>query len=220
MGPGVVERHVARAVHGLEPVTRLAVDHWREHRLPVVLQMSRLRKQDLVDQVPGPHVLVAVARLDLTDVVFHEVPQHLALGQEERDAGSRIWRESEQPKILADLAVVPGPGLLQPPEVRLELLLRRPCRTVDAGEHWVLLVASPVGPRYVLQLEGAQLPRARDVRAAAKIEEISLFVDRDLTVLQPRDDLTHPLLDARQVFIRESPVDLDVVEEAVLYRRA
>jgi hypothetical protein len=88
------------------------------------------------------------------------------------------------------------------------------------------------------------------VRAAAKIEEISLFVDRDLTVFQalyylrlvmviyvevlslglgdflalnrevPSDDLTHPLLDARQILIRKASRYLDVVEEAVFYRRA
>src|ERR671910_3021422 len=211
--------------------------------------MSRLRKQGLVDEMSRPHVLVAVARLDLAHVIFHEVPHHLPFGQEERDAGPRIGREREQPEILADLAVVPGPGFLQPPEVSLELLLRRPGRTVDAGEHRVLLVAAPVGPCYVLQLEGAEPARTRDVRAAAKIEEISLFVDRDLTVFQaldylrfvvviyievlglglgdllalyreiPGDDLAHPLLDARQILVREASRYLDVVEEAVLYRR-
>src|SRR5215208_1344422 len=198
----------------------------------------------------GPHVLVAVSRLDLSHVIFHKVPHHLALGQEERDAGSRIGRERKEPEFLADLAVVPCPRLLEAPEVSLELLLRRPCRAVDAGEHRVLLVATPVGSRYVLQLEGPELARARDVRAAAQVEEISLFVERDLAVFQalddlrlvgvvrvenlglgfgdllalyreiPRDDLAHPLLDARQILVRETTVDLDVVEEAVLYRRA
>src|SRR5688500_7666096 len=215
-----------------------------------MLQMSRLREQGLVDQVTGPHVLVAVAGLDLAHVIFHEVPHHLSLGQEERDAGPRIGRESEQFEVLADLAVVPGSGLFQAPEVGSELLLRRPGRTVDTGEHRVLLVAPPVRPSYVLQLDGAEPPRARDVRAAAQIEEISLLVDRDLTVFQPlddlrlvrvihvevlgfgfgdllplyrevpRDDLTHPLLDARQILVREATRYLDIVVEAVLYWRA
>src|SRR5215203_4491589 len=133
--------------------------------------------------MPGPHVLVAMARLNFAHVVLHEVPHHLPLGQEERDAGPCIRREREQLEVLADLAVVPRPGLLQTPEVRLELLLRRPRRAVDAGEHRVLLVAAPVGPCYVLQLEGAQPARTRDMWAAAQVEETSLSVDRDLTVL-------------------------------------
>src|SRR5918994_3867101 len=211
--------------------------------------MSRLRKQGLVDQVPGPHVLVAVARLDLAHVNLHEVTHHLPFGQEERDTGTRIGREREQIEILADLAVVPRPRLIEASEVRFEFLLRWPCRTVDAGEHRVLLVAPPVGSSYVLQLEGAEPARARDVRAAAQIEKISLFVDRDLTIFQtldelrlvrvvlveilglglgdilalygkvPRNDLMHPLLDARQILVREASVYLDVVVEAVLYRR-
>src|SRR5829696_915551 len=200
--------------------------------------------------MPGPHVLVAMARLNFAHVVLHEVPHHLPLGQEERDAGPCIRREREQLEVLADLAVVPHPGLLQTPEVSLELFLRRPSRAVDAGEHGVLLVATPVGSSYVLQLESTQPARARDMRAATQVEEIPLFVDRDLRVLQPlddlrlvrvvlveglglrfrnllafdrqvpRDDLPHPLLDAWQIIVCETPVDLDVVEEAVLYRGA
>src|ERR687890_842252 len=124
--------------------------------------------------MPRPHVLVAVERLDLAHVVFHEAPQHLPLGQKERDAGARIRREREQLEVLADLAVVPRPGLLEPPQIRIEFLLRRPGRTVDAGEHRVLLVAAPVGPRYVLQLEGAEPhrpptpPRSRSCRGCPR----------------------------------------------------
>src|SRR5919107_493413 len=196
-----------------------------------------------------PHMLVAVAGLDLAHVFFHEVSHHLPFGQEERDAGPRIGRESEQFEILADLAVVPGSCLFQAPEVSPELLLRRPDRTVDTGEQRFFLVPPPVRPGYVLQLEGAEPPSARDVRAAAQIEKISLLVDRDLTVFQPlddlrlvrvihveilgvglgdlfplyrevpRDDLMHPLLDARQILVREATRYLDIVVKAVLYRR-
>ena len=89
-----------------------------------------------------------------------------------------------------------------------------------------------------------------DVRAAAQVEEIALLVDRDVAVFEglddlhlvgvvlveglglglgdllaldrevAGDDLAHPLLDARQILVREPPRHLDVVEEAVLYRRA
>ena len=212
-----------------------------------MLQVSGLRVQRLVDEVAGPHVLVAVARLDLAHVVLHEVAHHLALGQKERDAGARIRREREQLEVLADPAVVPRPGLFEPPQIGFQLLLRRPGRAVDAGEHGAVLVAAPVGACYVLQLEGAEPARAGHVRAAAEVEEIALLVDRDIAVFEgfddlrlvrvvlveglgrrlgdllalylqvAGDDLTHPLLDARQILVRQTPRHLDVVEEAILY---
>ena len=88
------------------------------------------------------------------------------------------------------------------------------------------------------------------MRPTAQVEEIALLVDRDVTVLEglddlrlvrvvlveglglrlgdlltlyrevARDDLAHPLLDARQILVRKPPRHLDVVEEAILYGRA
>src|SRR3712207_4294028 len=185
----VVEGHVARAVHRLQAVARLAVHHRREHRVVVVLEVAAPLVELLVDEVPGPHVVVAVAALDLAHVTFHEVPEHLALRQEQRDAGAHLRREREEPQIPANLAVIPLPGLFQPPEVSLELLLRRPGRAVDAGEHRVVLVASPVGPGDVLQPEGAERARAGYVRAAAQVEEVALPVDRDVAVVEVADNL-------------------------------
>ena len=82
-----------------------------------------------------------------------------------------------------------------------------------------------------------------------EVEELALAVDRDVAVFEvaddlqlvrvvlvetlgllfryllaldqevPLDDLAHALLDARQVFVRYAASHLDVVEEAVLYRR-
>src|SRR5215211_628015 len=247
MGRRVVERHVTREVHRLQPIARLAVHHRWEHGVSVVLQVPTLGVELFVDQVSGPDVLVAVAALHLADVAFHEMPEHLALGQEQRDAGTGVRREGEEMKVLADLAVIPLSGLLETLEVGLQFLLGRPGGAVDAGEHRVLLVAAPVGSGDVLQPEGPELAGARNMRTAAQVEEVALAVDRDVVVLQvvddlqlvrvvpveifdfglrdflalygqvSLDDLAHPLLDARQILVRDAPVDLDVVEEAVLY---
>src|SRR3712207_9046874 len=119
-------------------------------------------------------MLVAVARLDFADVALHEVPQHFTLRQEERDASTHVRRKGEEPEIPAYSAVIPLLRLLQPPEVRLELLLRGPGGAVDTGQHRVTLVTAPVGPGYVLQLEGPKLAGARHVRAPAQVDRKSV----------------------------------------------
>src|SRR5215211_5773792 len=150
-------------------------------------------------------------------------------------------------QVLADLAMVPLPRLLETLEVGLQVLLGRPRGAVDAGEHRVILVAAPVGSGDVLQLEGPELAGARHVGTAAQVEEVALPVDGDVVVLQvvddlqlvrvvpiealglglrdllalygqvSLDDLAHPLLDTRQILVGDAPGYLDVVEEAVLY---
>src|SRR5918997_1841839 len=127
--------------------------------------------------MPGPDVVVAVAGLALAYVVLHQAPEHLPFGQEERDTGADVGGERKEVQVLPDLAVVAGLYLLEVAQVRLELLLRRPRRPVHAGEHLVLLVTPPVGPGDVLELEGPDPARARDVRPAAEVEEVSLTVE-------------------------------------------
>ena len=68
-------------------------------------------------------------------------------------------------------------GLLAPPQVLVELLLGRPDRAVDALEHRPLLVAAPVRAGDAEQLERADLAGARDVRAAAQVDERALPVE-------------------------------------------
>src|ERR671933_334976 len=142
------------------------------------------------------------------------------------------------------------PSFLEPPEVRLELLLRRPGGTVDAGKHPVLLIPAPVGSGDILQFERTQGSGARHMRAETQVDELALFIDRDVPVLQLIYDLqlvrvvlveplslglgdretlyreitlgylAHLLLDTRQVFVGDASGDVDVVVETVLYRGA
>src|SRR5687767_8233365 len=69
--------------------------------------------------------------------------------------------------------------LLEPLEVRVQLLLRCPGRAVDALQLGALLVPAPVGAGDTQQLEGADLFCAPDVRAAAEVLESALLVERD-----------------------------------------
>src|SRR5918997_300086 len=244
----IVERHVARAVHRLEAVAVVTIDHRWKHRILVVLEVPAAGVELLVDQVTGPDVLVAVPRLHLANVALHKMSEHLALGQEERYPGPDLRREGKELQVFADLAMVASPSLFQPVQVRFEFFLRRPGGAVDASEHRVAFVPAPVGSGDVLELESPEPACARHVRAAAEVEELALAINRDVAVLEVADDLplvrvvlvqllglgfgdlltlyrqvatdhlAHLLLDARQVFDGDPAIDLDVVVEAVLYR--
>ena len=87
----------------------------------------------------------------------------------------------EEVELLAEPAVVALLGLLEHLEVGLELGLAGEGVGVDAGEHRLLLVAVPVGARDRAELEGVgpDLAGARDVGAAAEVEEAVLLVGRD-----------------------------------------
>src|SRR5438876_10404724 len=85
--------------------------------------------------------------------------------------------------------------LLQPVEVRLELVLRGPSGPVDALELLAVLVAAPVGAGHGEQLEGADAPGGGDVRPETQVRPRTVAVhghpiaERRL-VLGPRlDDL-------------------------------
>ncbi len=86
----------------------------------------------------------------------------------------RLLLRVEKVERAAELAVVALLRLLDAHDVRLQVLLLRPCRAVDALEHLVARIAAPVRARNLHQLEYPELARRRDVRAAAEIDEAAL----------------------------------------------
>src|SRR4030095_8156033 len=79
-----------------------------------------------------------------------------------------------QIELLAELAVVARPRLLQTRQVLVQVLLCQEAGAVGALEHRFLLVALPVRPGGVRELEDAELARGRNVRSAAEVDEVLL----------------------------------------------
>ena len=81
-------------------------------------------------------------------------------------------------------------GLFEHREVLLQLFLRRPRRAVDALEHFVAMVASPVGAGHLHQLEVLELAGGRHMRPAAQVFECAFAVQRNVfTGGNARNDL-------------------------------
>ena len=127
--------------------------------------------------------------------------------------------------------------LLEPLEVRVEILLREERGAVDPGQLLVVLVAAPVGAREARQLERLDRPRVLEVRAAAEVGElvdavVRLRVEADralgrldeldlvrltlgqeaLTCLIARHDLARPLaaLGELALHLRLDPLEVGV----------
>src|SRR5438094_3356320 len=113
--------------------------------------------------------------------------------------------EREEGELLAQDAMVALSRLLEPPQVRLEVVLREPRGAVDALQHLAALVAAPVRTRGMQQLEVLDPSGARHMRPAAEVDEGAVRIHGD--------DLVRP-----QVF---DALELErVILEALLGLRA
>ena len=92
--------------------------------------------------------------------------------------------EMEQPHLPAQTPVVPALCFFEPVQVLFELLVAGPGRAVDALQHLVARVATPVRAGKLGELERlAEPPGRRQVRTAAQIDESALPVERHLFAL-------------------------------------
>src|SRR5262249_35228474 len=103
---------------------------------------------------------------EATDIRDQGVVDDGALGMEEGRA-RRDGMEGEQIELLPEPAVVARLGLLETLQMRVEVLLARPGRSIDALEHLVAAVTAPVGAGDAGEREGADVPGRRDVGAPA-----------------------------------------------------
>ena len=177
-----VDHHAARAVHGLDGVV-LAVDDGGVHVLLVVVPVTRALPQAAVEDHRGRNFDIAVALMHLAPIVDQRVLEHHALRQEEREAGA-LLSQHEEPKLLAELAVVALLGLFDSGKILVELLFFREGHAVDSLERLAVGVAAPVGRVAGRQLDGVALDAAGrvEVRAGAEIGKLALRVERDVRV--------------------------------------
>ena len=176
--PVSVHAHVPRAVHRLERVDPVAVRDL-EHVLPELLPMAGGLPEPLVVDQRRLHLDVAALRVLAAAEVLEDVPDHHPLRVPEGRAGRDVL-EVEEIELPAEHTVVSGPRLLDPGEVRRQVVRRVEGRAVDPGQLRVLLVAAPVRTREPGELDRLDRLRILQMRAAAEIGEVALRVQRDV----------------------------------------
>ena len=174
------DQHMAGAVHRLQRERLvLALDGGDEHVLAEFLPVARRLPQRTVDQLGRLHFLVAGGVEAAAHVVLRRAIQAPALGMPEH-AADRLLLEVEQIHVAADLAVVAPLGFGELMQMGIQLLLVAPRGAVDAAEHGVAMVAAPIGPGDLHQLERrADVAHGAHVRAAAEVDPVALPVERD-----------------------------------------
>ena len=171
---------VARAVHGLEGIFTL-FRIGGEHVFAVLVPVAGLLPQALVQNLRSLDFLVAVVLIDAAHVLLDLLPDRPALGVPEHGAG-RMLIDVEQIQLAPQLAVIALFGFFQPEQIVLKLVFGRPSGTVDALQHLVAVVATPVGTGHLHQLEVLELAGAGHVRAAAQILESAFAVKAHVLV--------------------------------------
>jgi hypothetical protein len=160
------------AVHRLRVVDAVVHLHRRVHGVGVPVEVPGGLEQPLAGEVRRVHELVAAPLVALPAVALHEPPDRGALGVPHRQAAAELLGERQQVELHGEAPVVALLGLLEEAEVVGQRLGRLPGRAVDALEHGALLVAPPVGPGHLHELEGTELGRARDVGTPAEVDEL------------------------------------------------
>src|SRR5205085_2914645 len=147
--------------------------------------VARLLPLPRVHDLRRLHLAIAGGIELAAHIGFELAPDEIALRMPE-DRTMRLLLEVEEIHLLADLAMVTLGRLLEPDEMRLELLLVQPARAVDARELRVVLVAAPIGagdPRQSERL-GIELARGGEMRAAAHVHPVvARPVNRQLLAL-------------------------------------
>ena len=183
----LVDQDVARAVHRLDAVRQLVERHGRVHHVAVVVEVPRHREQGLAADVRRVDRVVAVGQVLVPPHLLQAAAHRAQGGVPEHEARAGLPVGAEQIEVGPQLAVVPQLDLLEPLEVGRQLLLGPEGGPIDALHHRALLVAAPVGPGEVEQLEVELVLERVDVRSLAQVAPLravgAVRVEGDLLVL-------------------------------------
>src|SRR4051794_34353874 len=165
-------------VHRFDEIALAFQLHAAKQILAVVSEVARLLEQLLARHVGRVNRLVSTPPNLALDQIFQDLADDGALWVKERKARADQLVEREQVELLAQRAVIPLLGFLEPIEVFLEILLGREGGSVNALELRIALVAAPVGTGEGQHLEGFDLARALNVGTAAEVDEVAVLKQR------------------------------------------
>ena len=199
VGMGLVDQHTPRAVHGLHCV--IFIIYFREvHIFLVMIPVARSLPQLTVHNHRRFDFLVAVAAMHLTPVIDEFIANNHAVGVEEGEARPLLM-QGEKIQFLAQLAVVALLSLLQHMQVGVQFLLLLESRAIDALQHLVIGIATPVRAGHALQLDGLDLARGNNMGPGAQIRKLALAIHGNGGIFRQVIDKLH--LVALALFLEE-----------------
>ena len=100
----------------------------------------------------------------------------------------RVLVQVEQIQLATELAMIPLLSLFQHDQVLLKLILRGPGSAIDALQHFVAMVTSPIRPSDFHELEVLELAGAGHMRATTEVFEGALAVQRHILAARNAGD--------------------------------
>ena len=114
--------------------------------------MPCLFPKALVDDLWTLDFLIPVVSINLTHVLLDTLPEGPALWVPKNQPRGMIVN-MEKVQLSAQFAMVAFFSLFQHGQMLLQIVFGRPCCTVDALKHLILVVATPVGTGELHELE-------------------------------------------------------------------
>ena len=179
--PGPEDQAVHRAVHRLHVVRAVVHLHRRVHAVGVPSEMAARLEQLRAGDVRRVDELVAARLVALAAVVLHQLADDGPLRMPDGETATELAREAEQVEVGGQPPMVALGRFGELLEVGAQCGGGLPGRAVDALQHRTVLVAAPVRPGDLLQLEVPEPSGRGDVRALAQVDElgaVAIHADR------------------------------------------
>ena len=188
-GLRLIHQHAAGTVHGFDGIV-LLVDDCGVHIVFIVIPVARGFPETPVQNDGRGDLLIAVSLMELVPVIQQSVFKDHSLGQKEGKSRSRLVHH-EQSQLFAQLPVISLLGLFHHGQILVQLCLLGEGGTVDPGQHFVMLVPSPIGARQAGKLKGLYRLGTHQMRSGAEIDKLSLLIEADLRPLRQIFDQFH-----------------------------
>ena len=179
-----------RTCHGTERHNFLAVlrslsflvenEHAVLVMIPVTADLVEVRLSH--ERCTRTHIAPLVV-LEVLHPALQDLDHLRSLGCEERETLTDNIGGKEDLHLAAQTVMVTELDILKVCKISVHVRILRKCRSVDTGEHLVLLVAPPVSARRRDELNCLKLTGRHEVRSCAEVHESALIVERDLSVL-------------------------------------
>ena len=172
------DQNMPRAVHRLERIFtffRLC----GEHVFAVLVPVAGFLPEGFVNNLRAFDLQVAVVTVHLPHVLFHALPQGPALRMPKHQAGGVVV-DMEQIEFAAEFSVITLIGFFEHGQVLLQVFFAGPGCAIHPLQHFIAVVAAPIGASQLHQFKKSQLSGAGHVGPTTQILKRTLAVQRDI----------------------------------------
>ena len=173
--PLVKHLNVARAVHGFDGHV-FVLGAGGKHALGVFIPVAGFFPQAAIDQLRGFDLFITGLTLLGPHVLLQLLVDRPAVGVPEHHARC-LFLHMEQVEAFGQFAMVTLFRLFQSHQVGFEGFFVFPGGAVDAGQHLVFGITTPVGAGHTHQFERFEFAGGRYMGATAQIHPLALAVD-------------------------------------------